>query len=163
MRRSTPIRLFSILLVVGSLAAIPLAGPVSAAATPPTTCLNPKSTSDPKKFTATSTLTACSNKAATGGSGVAVINFKVLTKITGKITWKGTGTTTFQITEKAVKPNKCKAPSVEIISTGKVTGGTGAALKLIPKGSPYSETVCAVTSGKDLGKTTLFPGTKVII
>ena len=139
-----------------------LAGPASALA-PPTTCDNPKSVVNLKTLTATVTLTNCSNKAATGGSGVEKVNFKLATGagIIGKITWKGTGTTTLLFKTAAGKlPNKCKKPTVMYITTGKVTGGTGVALKKIPKGSPFKETICSNTS---TGSSTIYPGTKVII
>ncbi len=162
MRRTTPIRLLAALVVVGSMAAVPLAGPATAAA-PPTTCNNPKSVVNIKTLTATVTLAGCSNKAATGGSGVMTVKFKLATSagIKGTIKWNGTGTTTVLFKTKEGKlPNKCKKPAVMYISTGTVTGGTGKALTIIKKGSPYSETVC---SNGATGASTIYPGTKVVI
>jgi len=162
MRGTTVVRLFSALVVVGSLTAVPLSGPAAAAAAP-TTCDNPKSVVNIKTLTATVTLSNCSNQAATGGSGVMTVKFKLATTagITGTITWKGTGTTTVLFKTAAGKtPNKCKAPATEYISTGKVTAGTGKALTIIKKGSPYSESVC---SNAKTGASTIYPGTKVII
>ena len=159
MRRLSSVRTLAVALAVGSLIAIPLTGSSSAAT--PVTCLNPKSVTNIKTFTSTITLTSCTNAAATGGKGTAVDNFKVLTKQLVKITWNKTGTTTLTIT-KGVTPkvNKCPKGQVEFDESGAVTGGTGAALKGIPKGSPYSESVCANTT---TGATTMRPGTKVII
>jgi hypothetical protein len=163
MRRTVAVRLFLVTVTASSLLALPTASPASAAA-PPTTCLNPKSVTNIKKGTSTVTLTNCTNKAATGGSGVAIVNFKTSgtnSTVTGKITWKGTGTTTFNLKTAVSKTlGKCPKGTVRFITTGKVTGGTGKAGTLIPKGSPYSENVCANTT---TGKTTMEPGTKVII
>jgi hypothetical protein len=162
MRGTIPIRLFSALVVVGSLTAVPLAGPASSAAAP-TTCDSPKSVVNLKTLTAVVTLSNCSNKAATGGSGVETVKFKLATSagITATIKWKGTGTTTLLFKTKAGKtPNKCKAPATMYITTGSVTGGTGTAVTIIKKGSPFSETVC---SNATTGASTIYPGTKVVI
>ena len=89
-------------------------------------------------MTATFTLTACTNTKATGGSGSAVVNFKTVGKgsaVAGKITWHGTGTTTFSLSTAAGKtPNKCPKGTSEFVSTGKVQGGSGAALEGDPEG-----------------------------
>jgi hypothetical protein len=143
----------------GSLFAIPLSG--SGSPTTLATCLNPKSVTNLKTFTSTVTLTSCTDLPATGGRGTAVVNFKVLTKELGTITWNKTGTTTFTLTKAVVvKVSKCPKGTVQYDTSGTVTGGTGAALNGIPKGSPYSESACANTK---TGATTMRPGTKVII
>jgi hypothetical protein len=134
------------------------------AAKAPVTCLNPKSVTNIKKGTSVVTLTNCTNPKATGGKGTATVTFKAIgqkSKVAGKITWNKTGTTTFSLlTVPASKSIKCPKGTTAFATAGKVLGGTGAALKLIPKGSPYSETVCANTT---TGKTTMAPGTKVLI
>ena len=45
--------------------------------------------------------------------------------------------------------------------TGKVTGGSGAAAKIIKKGEPFTSSICATTSGTQAGKTVNEPGTKI--
>jgi hypothetical protein len=163
MGRTGPKRLIAVALAAGSLLAVGLAGPASAAA-PPATCSSPKSTVNIKKLTATFTLTACTNTKATGGSGNAVVNFKTLGKastVAGTITWHGTGTTTFSLSTADGKvPNKCPKGTSEFISSGKVLGGSGAALKGIPKGSPVSETTC---SNATTGASSIYPGTKFVV
>ena len=77
MRRIGSRGFIAVALAAGSLLAVPLAAPATAAA-PPATCSSPKSTVNLKKLTATFVLTACTNPAATGGSGSAVVNFKKL-------------------------------------------------------------------------------------
>lgn len=157
-------RLLVVAVAAGSLLAIPLAASASAATG--TACSGDKTVTNTKTDKATSTLTGCTNTAATGGKGTDVVNFKVLAKITGTITWHGTGTTTSTVTEKGgskAQDATCvkavgKGASA-IVSTGTVTGGTGAALKGIPKGSKLSETVCLTP--KDV--VTLYPGTKFVI
>jgi hypothetical protein len=163
MRHLGPIRFLALGVAVASLAGMALT--TSAGAAAPVSCSNPKSVTNVKKGTSTITLTGCTNPKATGGKGTGVVTFKALnagsSKVAGKITWNKTGTTTFSLSSKAGKtPNKCPKGTVLFLSTGKVLGGTGAALKLIPKGSPYSESVCANTT---TGKTTMAPGTKVLI
>jgi hypothetical protein len=163
MRQGVSRGLIVVALAAGSLLAAPLAGPASAAA-PPATCNSPKSVVNIKKSTATFTLTACTNPKATGGSGSAVVNFKKLgtgSSVAGTITWHGTGTTTFSLSTKAGKtPNKCAKGTLEFISSGKVLGGSGAALKGIPKGSPVSETTC---SNATTGASSIYPGTKFVV
>jgi hypothetical protein len=155
--------LIVVALAAASLLAAPLAGPADAAA-PPATCNSPKSVVNIKKLTATFTLTNCTNPTATGGSGSAEVNFKTLGKgstVAGTITWHGTGTTTFSLSTAGGKtPNKCPKGTSEFISTGKVQGGSGAALKGIPKGSPVSETTC---SNPGTGASTIYPGTKFVV
>ncbi len=163
MRRLGP-TLFALTLAAGSLVVVTSVAPAGSAAKAPVSCSNPKSVTNIKKGTSTITLTKCTNPKATGGKGTAVVNFKAVgenSSVKGKITWNKTGTTTFTLTTKpGKKPNKCPKGTVLFVSNGKVTGGTGAAKTLIPKGSPYSHPVCANTT---TGKTTLLPGAKVLI
>jgi hypothetical protein len=162
MHRFVSVRSLAVFLAAGSLIAIPLAG--SASAVTATTCAGAKTVNNLKTSVATTTLSTCTNPTATGGKGVEVTNFKVLTKITAKVTWNKTGTTTISLTEKAGSKAQTAAcvkavgaGAASVVSTGTVTGGTGAALKGIPKGSKFSETVCFNT--KDV--VTLFPKTKI--
>ena len=164
MRRTRLTRLLTLSVAATSLAGFAFIAPAGSAAKAPVTCLNPKSVTNIKKGTSVVTLTNCTNPKATGGKGTGVVTFKAIgqtSKVAGKITWNKTGTTTFSLSSKAApKSVKCPKGTVGFTTVGKVLGGTGAALKLIPKGSPYSETVCANTT---TGKTTMAPGTKVQI
>jgi hypothetical protein len=159
MRRLIPIRLLVVAVAASSLTAIPLAQAASAATG--TVCTGAKTVTNVKTFIATTTLTGCTNAPATGGKGVEVVNFKNTSAITATITWNKTGTTLLKISEKGgPKVNKCPAGSVaEIVSTGSVTGGTGSALKLIPKGTKLSESVCY--NSKNV--VTLYPGSKFVL
>ena len=162
MRRTRLTRFLTLGVAAASLAGFAFIAPAGAAA--PVTCSNPKSVTNLKKLTSTITLTNCTNPKATGGKGTGLVNFKTSgtnSKVTGKITWNKTGTTSFNLTTKAApKSVKCPKGTSGFSTVGKVTGGTGAAGTLIKKGSPYSETVCANTT---TGKTTMAPGTKVQI
>ncbi len=164
MRRQVPTRLVVVAFAVGSLIVLPLAVPASAATG--TACSGDKTVTNTKTDTATSTLTGCTNLPATGGKGTDVTNFKNTKSITSKITWNGTGTTTTLIKEAggtAAQTAGCvKAVgkgAAAVVSTGTVTGGTGTALKDIPKGSKISETVCYTP--KDV--VTLYPGSKLVL
>ena len=135
MRRFVPIRMVAVALAASSLMAIPLAEMASAAVVP-VTCTKLVAPA-PKGNTSTGTLSGCSNTAATGGGGKQVTN---ISKKTAVITWNAKkGTTLFTISYKGgPTKNKCATGSTLIVATGTVTGGTGAALKAIPKGSKYS-------------------------
>jgi hypothetical protein len=155
MRPFVPVRLVAVALAAGSMIAVPLA--VAASAVTPVTCTKLVAPA-PKGTTSTGTISGCSNPAATGGGGKQVTN---ITKLTFVITWNaGKGTTTAKITYKGgPTPNKCAPGSTLILATGKVTGGSGAALKAIPVGSKYSEAVCY--NAKQV--TSIEPGTKMIL
>ena len=166
--RSFPSRVFAVALAASSLMMVPLAATAGAAT--PTTCT--KATFTPTATgatTAKSTLSGCNNPTLTGGSGTLVANFKVLTKITGKITWKGTGTSSFILKEAGgPKVNKCngtgKTKDALIVSTGTVNAGTGKAVAL--KGTKFSESLCIHSTGSGkTAKTTeyLLPGSKIAI
>jgi ribosomal protein S27E len=165
MRRLVPVRFLAAGLAVASLVAVPLATSASAAV-PTATCGVGKIVFSTPKATATEPLTGCTLAAATGGKGTAVLNFKKVTAITGKVTWNKTGTSTLKISAKAgskAQTAVCvkkvgKGASAEI-ATGTVTGGSGAALKGLPKGSKFSETICF--SSKLV--LSLYPGTKVTV
>ena len=155
MRKFVPIRMVAVALAASSLLAIPLA--VAASAVTPVTCTKLVAPA-PKGNTSTGTLSGCSNAAATGGGGKQVTN---ISKKTAVITWNAKkGTTLFTISYKGgPKVNKCATGSTLIVATGTVTGGTGAALKAIPKGSKYSESVCYDAKQN----TVIEPGTKMLI
>jgi hypothetical protein len=145
-------------LAAGSLAmVIPMASTASAAT--PVVCLNSTYGKNTSKPVMTGTLLSCSNSAATGGKGTFSSNYSNIKAIKSTIKWNGKGTTTILGTMAVgAKPNKCGTGN-RLNITGKVTGGTGAALKGIPKGSPFSMTVCL--SPKLV--TTQYPGSKIIV
>ena len=155
MRRFVPVRVVAVALAASSLMAIPLAG--AASAVTPVTCTKLVAPA-PKGNTSTGTLSGCSNVAATGGGGTQVTN---ISKKTAVITWNAKkGTTLFTISYKGgPKANKCAPGSTLIVATGTVTGGSGAALKAIPKGSKYAESVCYDAKQN----TVIEPGTKMVI
>ena len=161
--RVRSIRLIAVALAAGSMIAVPLAQSASAAGG--ATCSKATTVNNLAKFINTATMSVCTNPAATGGKGVMVTNFKNLKKITATVKWNKTGTTTLSITQKkatAAQISKCaktvgKGASAAS-SSGVVTGGTGAALKGIPKGSKFSETVCY--SAKSV--VSLYPGSKIV-
>jgi hypothetical protein len=164
MHRLSPVRVLAVALAAASLMAIPLAGPASAVTG--TACSAAKFAINTTKLTATGTITGCSNPAATGGKGTATFNFKVVTAIAVKVTWNKTGTSTLKISEKAgskAQTAKCATAvgkgGSSIVATGSVTGGTGAALKGIPKGSKFSGTFCL--SAKTV--LSVYPGTKIAL
>ncbi len=157
MHRLVPVRLVAVALAAGSLMAIPLAEAASAAVVP-VTCTKLVAPA-PVGNTSTSTLSGCSNAAATGGGGKQVTN---ISKKTAVITWnakKGTTTIAFKYAAAKTK-GKCPSGTIALINaTGSVTGGSGAALKAIPKGSKYSESVCY--NSKNV--TVIEPGTKMVV
>jgi len=114
------------MVVASSLGTIALSTGVASASAPTVTCT---------KFSATvagkATLGSCNDTKNTGGSGKEVAN---LSKKTAVITWNKTGTTTTKFTYANVTPNKCPTGYTEVKETATVTGGTGAAVKSIPKG-----------------------------
>jgi len=81
------------------------------------------------------------------------------------LTWKGgNGTTIALVSFKAASgKGKCPTGDTREAVTGKVTGGTGAAAKIIKTNEPVASSTCAVTSGPKLGSSTLEPGTKFTI
>jgi hypothetical protein len=103
-------------------------------------------------------LSKCTPLGATGGSAKFTANLKTST---GKATWSGgKGTTTLTMKYKAgPKPNKCPKGTSLFVATGKVTGGTGAAAKVIKKGEAIKASIC-VNNTKFNG--TLMPGTSFV-
>ncbi len=101
-------------------------------------------------------LSGCNDPANTGGKGSAVSKVIKGTSGSSTIKWNKTGTTTVAWNYTIVKPNKCAAGFTEIRETGKVTGGTGAAVKSITKGQSSIGTVCENAKGSSLLKGTVW-------
>ena len=163
MRRTRSFRLFAVAVAVGSLAAIPLSSPASAATGASCSKLvSPAPVTIKGVSTSKSTVSGCTPLSATGGSGKSVTQIGV--KVAGKVvtlsttTWAGgKGTTTATITyATTTSPGKCPGGTTHILSKATITGGSGAALKAIPKGSKGQASVCVTK--KDTA--TLEPGTK---
>jgi hypothetical protein len=159
MRRTVPIRLFAVAVAVGSLTAIPLSAPSSAAAAPASCSKLVSLTPTTVKGVSmsNSTISGCLPLAATGGSGKSVTNLKTFISTT---TWAGgKGTTIVKISYKGASQGKCPSTASHVLSTGKVTGGSGAALKVIKVGQTVSASVCV---DKKSSAASLEPGTKYV-
>ena len=167
-RRPVHTRLIAVACVAGSIlvaSALPASAAVQSASCTKATFGATNSTTSIAK----STLSACTNAAVTGGSGTLVANFKNLAKITIKITWKGTGTSSATVKEAAgPKVNTCKGSGktkdAAVVTTGTISAGTGKALAL--KGSKFSESLCVHTGGttaKPVLTEYLLPGSKILI
>jgi hypothetical protein len=176
MRGPVPTRMIAVALAAGSLLMVPLAATAGAAT--PTVCT--KATFSPTstvkgKLTAKSTLGGCNNPALTGGSGVLVATYSsngtTATGVAGKITWKGTGTSSFTVKSaggSAAAGAKChgtgKTKDSLILSTGTITASTSKAAPL--KGTKFSESLCihsATVGGKVTITEYLLPGSKIAI
>ncbi len=125
------------LVVPAAMATWVVAGPASAGA--PATCAVLNAT-----VKGTGTVSKCTDPANTGGSGKIVFN---IVKLTGTVTWSKTGTSTMKIAYKTQKPDEketkvCPKGTTEVNVTGSITGGTGAAIKSIPKGQKVSAEIC---------------------
>ena len=161
MRRTVAVRLFAVTAIV-SIVGVSSVLPAGAVVAKGASCTKATFKTDLKKFTSTSVISGCTNAAATGGTGTLVANFKNLAKITAKITWKGTGTTSYLVAQKAgSKTNTCKGSGttkdVLIVSTGKFTSGTGV-VGTAWKGTVYTESLCVTKTNS----TYLLPGSKII-
>lgn len=145
--------------------AVPFAG--SASALTGTSCSSAKFTINTARATETTgTVAGCTNPAATGGKGTGVFNFKVVTPIVVTVTWNKTGTTSLKLSEKAgSKAQTAKCATVvgkggsSIVALGSVTGGSGATLKGIPKGSKFNSSFC-LSAKLALS---VYPGTKIVL
>jgi hypothetical protein len=166
MRSIRSFRLFAVALTVGALAAIPLASPASAATGASCSKLvSPAPVVIKGVTTSKATVSGCTPLSATGGSGKSVTQIGV--KVAGKVvtlsttTWAGgKGTTTETITYVTTKSaGKCPGGTSHILSKATVTGGSGAALKAIPKGSKGQASVCVNTK---TSAASLEPGTKFV-
>ena len=140
-----------------------LATPVSAALPQHLTCA--KLSSPKSSGTSHGTISSCTPAALAAGATSAFTTPPKGTQagtLKGTYTWKnGKGKTIMLITFK-LQATRRKRPTgtSRVAVTGKVTGGSGAAAKIIKVNEPVSASVCAVTSGANAGKTTLEPGTK---
>jgi hypothetical protein len=153
MQRLIRVRLGTVtaLFVTGAIAVSTFAVPADAAVTA-TSCTKVTITTK-----GTGTLKACSNAKGTGGSGKLVVNTKKA-PYTGTFTWNKTGTTKASLTyAPGAKTSKaCPKGTTEIDVSGKVTGGTGAALKSIPKGAKVSAKLCYKGTSLTLAPKTKF-------
>jgi hypothetical protein len=151
------------LATAGSLTAVAVATPAVAAPRVVVTC---GSLSAPAPNTHHQThkamLNGCTSPKATGGKGViGTLNTATGGPFSATVTWNHTGTTTISYSVTAAttdekETNGCPSHTHEFDVSGTVTGGTGAAMKLIPAGSPVSAEICV--SGKGV---TNEPGSKV--
>jgi len=176
MRGRVTTRVFAVAVAAGSLSMIQPAATAGAAT--PTVCTKATfshTTITAGKLTAKSTLGGCNNPALTGGSGVLVATYTSngtsASGVQGKITWKGTGTSSFTVVSKAgtaAQGAKCHGTGATkdglILSTGTIKAATGKAAPL--KGTKFSESLC-IHSTKVGTKTTiteyLLPGSKIAI
>ena len=176
MRGRVTTRIVAAGVAASSLLMVPLAATAGAAT--PTVCT--KATFSPTttisgKLTAKSTLGGCNNAALTGGSGALVATYSSngtsASGVQGKITWKGTGTSSFTVISKAgtaAQGAKChgtgKTKDGLILSTGTIKAATGKAAPL--KGTKFSESLC-IHATKVGTKTTiteyLLPGSTIAI
>ncbi len=152
LRLPTRVAAIAAMLAVSSLGSVALVSGVAGASAPTVTC-----TTGTITITGGGTLKGCSDTANTGGSGTIKA---VLKSMTGTITWKGTGTTTFKYTDKIITPDTKCTPKTdkEIVETATVTGGTGKAVTSIKKGQVATDYICEVGT-----KVTLAPGQKYSI
>ena len=135
-------RALAVLAASASLVAVPLAVPAGAAQSAKCTKLATKTVGT----TITATVSNCTPTAATGGKGTGT--FKSSGKPNGSlnitIKWaagKGTTKTNIKFANQA-SPGKCAAGATRVKVTGKVTGGTGAALKTFKVNQPVTGSVC---------------------
>ena len=107
----------------------------------------------------TGTLSGCTDKANTGGSGM--FPPSSIEESSGTITWNETGTTDLDnFIGNGVSPSACKHSYPENQETGDVSGGTGAAATSIPDGYTLTAYLCINPS---TGAVTLAPKTKFTI
>ena len=150
MFRLTKLTAIAGMLAVSSLGSVALVSGVASASAPTVACTTAKIA-----ITGSGTLSGCNDTKNTGGSGKLVTN---TSKHTGVITWNKTGTTTLKFTEKSVTNTKCSPKtkgSMQFTEVSTTTGGTGVAVKSIPKGQVATETICLIS-----GKVSVAPGSK---
>ena len=138
------------LVIPASLATWAVAGPASAVTG--ATC-----TGFTGAVTGVFTLSGCTDKANTGGSGKFVANTKK-SPYSAVITWKGTGTTTTSLKYSSPAKSLCPTGQTYLLITGTVTGGTKAAIKSIPKKSAVSAKACYNAKAKPAQAVTLVKG-----
>jgi len=154
MHRLVRVRLSSVaaLVMTGSIAFSAFAMPASAAVVK-TTCSSVTITTK-----GTGTLKKCNNPTGTGTSGKLVVNTKKA-PYPAVFTWNKTGTTKASLKYGAAAKGAktvCPTGTVEIDVSGAVTGGTGAALKAIPKGAKVSAKLCYKGTSLTLAPKTVF-------
>lgn len=160
MRSSFIVRLPAILALAtcATLGSLVVSGPASAAVAR-VTCSSVVGIGDAKH---PAIVTGCNDVAKTGGRGKLVAKWPN-GGATGvwTFTWVGDhGTTTVRVTERAPQKNTCPKGRIPFVATGKVTGGTGSAHTVIPKGQTVSAHGCGnVKTG--VGR--LAEGTKLIL
>jgi len=152
MRSFTAKRAFAMaagLAIIGSLAAVALAGPASAKSSNAVTCAHLNAPAPKQHVTKLAVLSGCTAPKATGGLGR--VNALVTTPGSGNATikWNKAGSTTtfdyklFAETNPDERETQaCPAHTKEFVVVGQVTGGTGAAGRLLPIGQPVSAEVC---------------------
>jgi hypothetical protein len=160
MKISRRARALAVLAASASLVAVPLTA-VPADAAQSAKCTKLKTTS-PKPGVTNAVLTNCTPTKATGGSGSGTFKTKegaTAGTLIVTIKWAGgKGTTKGTIKFKAqATDRKCVGGTkvTRFTITGKVTGGTGAAVKTIKPNEPITGSVCSHTT-KGI---TLEPGT----
>jgi hypothetical protein len=136
------------MLAGASLGSVLASSAVASASAPTVTCTGFSATTS-----GVGTLSSCNDTKNTGGKATDKAN---IAKSTAVITWNKTGTTTESYKETAVTPSKCAKGDSEIKEVSTVTGGTGAAVKSIPKGQVATAYLCLNSAKKTV---TLLPGT----
>lgn len=154
MHRSSLVRLLAVGVAAGLFTAIPLAA--SAPAVTHASCTKYKVVQKNGHFTGR--WSGCKPASVTGGSGTEVSTDKNRGPAI-KIIWaRGKGTTLGKLGFATMKHRgRCAKGTNRVKGTFKVSGGTGAAGKAIPKGSVSSWHVC---SSENSAYTRLEPGTK---
>ena len=153
MRHQVSTRLLVVALGASSLMVMPFASTAGAATG--AQCTKETGTANLKTATATSTLSGCTPTSATGGSGKTVANLKTST---AKTTWAGGKGTTITTSKYKAGPKVNKCPTAFptlLIVTGKVIGGSGAALKAMPIGQAVLTDVCVGKNNSSINE----PGT----
>ena len=157
MRVSVRTRALVAVAASASLLAVPLALPAGAV-TQPGKCTKLVTKTVNNKITAT--VSNCTPLAATGGKGTGTFTSTGAPSGTLNITikWansKGTTKANIKFANQTTR-GKCAVGATRIKITGKVTGGTGAAVKVIKAPQPVTGSVCSGPAPKGI---TLEPGT----
>ncbi len=147
------VRTPAVLIATAALVAVPLAVSAPAAGNQAAKCT--KLTAKPAATKFRGTLSGCAPVAATGGSGTGTFVYSPTGTLHIRIKWaSGKGITKANAKfANQTNPGKCKA-ATRVTITGKVSGGTGPAAKVIKKGQPFTGSACNGAKGF-----TLEPGT----
>lgn len=165
MKSSVRLRGIACTAAAGLALTVPLAMPASAALKPSVSCA--KLVSPPiKGGKSTGTISSCTPAALAAGATSAFTPPPAGSQkgsLTGTYTWKNGKGKTIVLVQFALQKTKGKCPTgtTRVSTSGKVTGGSGAAAKIVKVGEPFSASVCAYTSGTNAGKNVNEPGTKV--